>query len=111
MNQQGWLKTETGITRETNDSVTTGIGLLGAGVIMKERLTIPGLTTAASIWMTAAVGIVIGLGFYFAAGAAVLVALVTLSLFPWVEKATLRPLRRAVSEVCEHRSHPGGKTR
>ena len=78
---------------------------------MKERLAIRGLTTAASIWMTAAIGIVVGLGFYFTAGAAVLVALVTLSLFPWVEKATLRPLRRAVSEVSEHRSHPGGKTR
>jgi len=53
---------------------------------MKERLTLRGLTTAASIWMTVAIGIVNGLGFYFVAGAAVLIALVTLSLFPWVEK-------------------------
>lgn len=66
--------------------IMTGIGFLGAGVIMKEGLTIRGLTTAASIWMTAAIGIVIGLGFYFAALAAMLVALVTLSLFRWIEK-------------------------
>jgi putative Mg2+ transporter-C (MgtC) family protein len=66
--------------------IMTGIGFLGAGVIMKEGLTIRGLTTAASIWMTAAIGIVIGLGFYFAAVAAIVVALVTLSLFRWIEK-------------------------
>lgn len=66
--------------------IMTGIGFLGAGVIMKEGLTVRGLTTAASIWMTAAIGIVIGLGFYFAALAAMLVALVTLSLFRWIEK-------------------------
>ncbi len=66
--------------------IMTGIGFLGAGVIMKERLTIRGLTTAASIWMTAAIGIVIGLGFYFAAMAAIIVALVTLSLFRWIER-------------------------
>src|SRR5712692_3089148 len=43
--------------------IMTGIGFLGAGVIMKEGLTIRGLTTAASIWITAAIGIMIGVGF------------------------------------------------
>lgn len=66
--------------------IMTGIGFLGAGVIVKEGLTIRGLTTAASIWMTAAIGIVIGLGFYFAALAGIVVALVTLSLFRWIER-------------------------
>jgi putative Mg2+ transporter-C (MgtC) family protein len=63
----------------------TGIGFLGAGVIIKERLTIRGLTTAASIWMTAAIGILIGIGFYFAAAVGTLLTLVALSLFRWVE--------------------------
>lgn len=40
--------------------IMTGIGFLGAGVIMREKLTIRGLTTAASIWMTASIGILIG---------------------------------------------------
>src|SRR6266849_7590193 len=40
--------------------IMTGIGFLGAGVIMKEGLTVRGLTTAASIWITAAIGILIG---------------------------------------------------
>ena len=40
--------------------VMTGIGFLGAGVIMREGLTVRGLTTAASIWVTAAIGILAG---------------------------------------------------
>jgi len=47
--------------------VVTGIGFLGAGVIMKEGMSISGLTTAASIWASSAIGILCGAGFYFAA--------------------------------------------
>jgi putative Mg2+ transporter-C (MgtC) family protein len=43
--------------------ILTGIGFLGAGVIVRERFSVRGLTTAASIWGTAAIGIVIGSGF------------------------------------------------
>jgi len=46
--------------------VMTGIGFLGAGVIFKEGLSVRGLTTAASIWITAGIGILAGAGFYFA---------------------------------------------
>jgi putative Mg2+ transporter-C (MgtC) family protein len=46
--------------------VMTGIGFLGAGVIVREGLTVRGLTTAASIWITAAIGILAGTGFYSA---------------------------------------------
>src|SRR5881296_3427856 len=57
--------------------IMTGIGFLGAGVIFKEGLTVRGLTTAASIWVTAAIGILLGIGFYFAAtlGAAATIAI------------------------------------
>jgi putative Mg2+ transporter-C (MgtC) family protein len=65
--------------------IMTGIGFLGAGVIMKEGLTVRGLTTAASIWITAAIGVLIGIGFYFPAVVATLVTLGTLSLFRWIE--------------------------
>lgn len=47
--------------------IVTGIGFLGAGVIMKEGLNISGLTTAASIWAASVTGILVGIGFYFAA--------------------------------------------
>jgi putative Mg2+ transporter-C (MgtC) family protein len=45
--------------------IMTGIGFLGAGTIIKDGLSVRGLTTAASIWITAAIGILIGIGFYF----------------------------------------------
>lgn len=61
--------------------IMTGIGFLGAGVIMREGLSIRGLSTAASVWGTAAIGIVIGLGFY---GAAICAALITVALMSGV---------------------------
>ena len=66
--------------------IMTGIGFLGAGVIMKEKLTIRGLTTAASIWITAAIGVIVGMGFYTAAGAATVITLLVLSSLGWVER-------------------------
>jgi putative Mg2+ transporter-C (MgtC) family protein len=65
--------------------IMTGIGFLGAGVIFKEGLTIRGLTTAASIWITAAIGILIGVGLYFPAILATLLTLGILSLFRYIE--------------------------
>jgi len=47
--------------------IVTGIGFLGAGVIMKDGLNITGLTTAASLWASSAIGILVGIGFYAAA--------------------------------------------
>src|SRR6266542_4805376 len=66
--------------------IMTGIGFLGAGVIMREGLTVRGLTTAASIWITAAIGILIGVGFYFPAGIATAMTLIVLSVFRWIER-------------------------
>jgi putative Mg2+ transporter-C (MgtC) family protein len=65
--------------------IMTGIGFLGAGVIFKEGLTVRGLTTAASIWITAAIGILAGIGFYFPLAVTTVLTLLTLSLFRWIE--------------------------
>lgn len=65
--------------------IMTGIGFLGAGVIFKEGLSVRGLTTAASIWMTAAIGILFGVGFHFPAILATLFTLGILSGFRWIE--------------------------
>jgi putative Mg2+ transporter-C (MgtC) family protein len=65
--------------------IMTGIGFLGAGTIMKEGVSVRGLTTAASIWMTAAIGILVGIGFYFPAAFATALTLGTLSVFRWLE--------------------------
>jgi putative Mg2+ transporter-C (MgtC) family protein len=65
--------------------IMTGIGFLGAGVIFKEGLTVRGLTTAASIWVTAAIGILIGIGFYFAATVGAAATLAVLAAFRFLE--------------------------
>ena len=65
--------------------IMTGIGFLGAGGIMKEGLSVRGLTTAASIWITAAIGILAGVGFYFPLAVSLLLTLGILSFFRWIE--------------------------
>jgi putative Mg2+ transporter-C (MgtC) family protein len=102
--------------------IMTGIGFLGAGVIVKERMTVRGLTTAGSIWMTASIGILIGVGFYFAAALATLLTMGTLSLFRLIEdrlpalyygRVKVRmPSQSALSEeeianiICDHDFRP-----
>src|SRR3989440_12273114 len=65
--------------------IMTGIGFLGAGVIFKEGLTVRGLTTAASIWVTAAIGVLVGIGFWFAAIVAAVATLIVLAVFRVIE--------------------------
>ncbi|MFZ2224950.1 MAG: MgtC/SapB family protein [Candidatus Deferrimicrobium sp.] len=65
--------------------VMTGIGFLGAGVIMREGLTVRGLTTAASIWTTAAIGILAGVGLYGAVLVGSIITIGILTVFRKVE--------------------------
>lgn len=65
--------------------IMTGIGFLGAGVIIKEGFSVRGLTTAASIWITAAVGVLAGIGFYFPLVVSVLLTIGVLSFFRRIE--------------------------
>lgn len=60
--------------------VATGIGFLGAGTIFKAKDSVHGLTTAASIWIVAAVGLAIGIGHYFMTTVAVVLVLIVLNL-------------------------------
>jgi putative Mg2+ transporter-C (MgtC) family protein len=88
--QWDWLGTvplETVRTDPTRlaQGIMTGIGFLGAGVIFKEGLTVRGLTTAASIWITAAIGILFGVGFFYPAALATAAVLGTLALFRRIE--------------------------
>src|SRR5687767_7514891 len=71
--------------------VVTGIGFLGAGCIIQDRGRISGLTTAATIWVVAAIGIVSGAGFPILAFLSTLLVLLTLVVLGAVEKRFLDP--------------------
>ncbi len=58
--------------------IVTGIGFLGAGAIFRSKDHVQGLTTAADLWVIAAVGIAIGIGYYSAALAATILVLLVL---------------------------------
>jgi putative Mg2+ transporter-C (MgtC) family protein len=75
---------DSGVTRVIQ-GIVTGIGFLGAGVIVKEGLSVRGLTTAASIWVTSGIGILIGVGLYVPATVATFLTLATLSVFRRIE--------------------------
>lgn len=75
--------------------IVTGVGFLGAGIIMRVGLNISGLTTAASIWAASGIGVLVGLGFYFAA---ILVSLLSAGCMMGVARLErLLPSRHAVS--------------
>jgi putative Mg2+ transporter-C (MgtC) family protein len=58
--------------------VITGIGFLGAGAIIRDRERIMGLTTAASLWLVAGIGLAVGCGFYVAGTFTTCLALIAL---------------------------------
>jgi putative Mg2+ transporter-C (MgtC) family protein len=66
-------------------NIVVGIGFLGAGTIMKEGLTVRGLTTAASIWVSSAIGLACGLGYYYPAILTSVITFLTLMLLRNVE--------------------------
>jgi putative Mg2+ transporter-C (MgtC) family protein len=88
--------------------VITGIGFLGAGAIIKHGTNVRGLTTAASLWVVAAIGVASGSGDY--AIAAVATGAVLLSLWPirWI--ATAAGLRRSGTTRVDVTLEPGAST-
>ncbi len=70
--------------------IVTGIGFLGAGAILRQGLSVRGLTTAAGLWVVAAIGIACGAGYYGAAAITTGIVLVGLGPLRWLEGAVDR---------------------
>jgi putative Mg2+ transporter-C (MgtC) family protein len=72
--------------------VMAGISFIGAGVVLRDAKTkmVEGLTTAATVWVTAALGIACGLGAWRSVAVAVPVTLILLIVVPWIENALLK---------------------
>ncbi|MGN6478030.1 MAG: MgtC/SapB family protein [Flavipsychrobacter sp.] len=67
-------------------NIVTGIGFLGAGVIFRGETRVNGITTAATIWAVAAVGMGIGAGYYFYSAIASVFILIVLAILPRIER-------------------------
>jgi len=78
-------------------SVVSGIGFLGAGAILRDGITIKGLTTAAGLWLVAAIGMAAGGGMYVESLFATVMGLVTLTLLRRFEDRGVRVSRRRLS--------------
>ena len=84
--------------------IVTGVGFLGAGAIIRDRGGILGLTTAATIWLVASIGMACGAGFYTLAAVSTLIAIIVLIGLAQLE----RPLER-YGKKSKHKSQPDDK--
>ncbi|NNN07173.1 MAG: MgtC/SapB family protein [Elusimicrobia bacterium] len=86
--------------------IVSGIGFLGAGAIMRDGEHVTGLTTAATIWVVAAIGMTVGFGNYRTAAATTVLVLVIQSLFPrldaYVDELRQRHTFRITSDFDEN---------
>jgi len=83
-------------------NILTGIGFLGAGIIVQSGTTVRGLTTAASVWATSAVGMMVGVGFYEVAVGLTVLFLVSMILITRAEGRL--PARSAIVVTVRYQS-------
>lgn len=79
--------------------VISGIGFLGAGAIIRNGLSVSGLTTAASLWVVAGIGLSTGAGFYYAAAISSVLVFIILRLLNVFEKRWFRDKRHHVIRI------------
>ena len=82
-------------------SILTGIGFLGAGIIVQTGMNVRGLTTAASIWGSAAIGILVGVGFYLPAMGLTALFVISMAIVPRIER--LLPARAVMAGTIRFR--------
>ena len=80
-------------------NIVTGIGFLGAGAILRDGLRVAGLTTAATIWLTAAIGMAFGAGEFLFGASLTLLSLIVLWIFPAFERVVDRIREEHTYEV------------
>jgi putative Mg2+ transporter-C (MgtC) family protein len=89
--------------------VVSGIGFLGAGAMIRLGNNVRGLTTAASLWLIAAVGLAIGAGMFVAAAAAEILILITLVILGFFEKRFFPSERNKLLEISYKNNNPDTK--
>ena len=82
--------------------VVSGIGFLGAGAIIQDKGKIRGLTTAASLWVVAAIGLAVGAGMYLTAVSTTFFLFLILSVFAKIEEKTMRKIKSKAEKNRHH---------
>lgn len=83
--------------------VVSGIGFLGAGTILRTGNTVQGLTTAASLWVCAGIGLAVGAGFYLGGIATTILVLLSLVILGNIENSILIRKKRRIKIVARER--------
>ena len=89
-----------GDPRRIAAAIVTGVGFLGAGMILRHQGGVMGLTTAATVWLVAALGMGIGLGKYLMVGVATLLVLIVLWAIPRFQQLTNARRTHTYEAVC-----------
>jgi putative Mg2+ transporter-C (MgtC) family protein len=97
ISKQMGMDTNTTTTR-ISAQIVTGVGFLGAGAIIRDRGGVLGLTTAATIWLVASIGMSCGAGYYRLAGVATLSAIIVLLGLRQIEKPIARRAKKRLSK-------------
>ena len=84
--------------------VITGVGFLGTGTILREGATVKGLTTAASVWAVACLGIAAGFGYYALAIAGMIFIFVALTIFETIQSKLMKPAKNQDDYILETRN-------
>jgi putative Mg2+ transporter-C (MgtC) family protein len=87
--------------------IVTGVGFLGAGAIIRHRFSVRGLTTAASLWAAAAVGMAAGLGLYVLAAVTSVVVVLSLYALRFIEGRIILPRTHDVVDITVRFKHTG----
>jgi putative Mg2+ transporter-C (MgtC) family protein len=87
-------------------SIVTGVGFLGGGAIIRTGLNVQGLTTAAGLWLVAAIGMAAGAGMYALAVASTVIGVVALAVLRRLERKEDDVLRRRITLVLDEAAPP-----
>lgn len=92
--------------------VVTGIGFLGAGTILHTRGQITGLTSAATIWVVAAIGLTVGAGYFVEALGSTVTVMIVLIGLGWVERRWIdEPTEQQLAQLSQRSAEPVGDWR
>jgi putative Mg2+ transporter-C (MgtC) family protein len=99
----GWATIDPNAITRVVQGILTGVGFLGAGVILRDPMGhVTGLTTAATIWICAVLGIVCGLGYWSLLGAAVVITLLILVFGRPIERLAEKLFHRHATGPPDH---------